>query len=182
MLILGFLIATFLSKSYAKNLPNFIGRSADEQVARQFQERGDCSSPSCIFTPGFRRQLRGINDGQLAARLLADILQFRPIEERRDLLATERHTEKRSHGLLDNLLRPPPQAETVALTDRLAEDIMESISRRRRNADPADVDVSDAVRGAAEESLRISRGISEVEMTPPLLARLLAQRTDRGRL
>merc|ERR1711872_578868 len=65
------------------------------------QGRSDCTSPTCIFTPGYQRKVRGINDGSL---------------------------DKRSHGLLDNLLRPPPPEE----------DIMESLatatsSRRRRD-------------------------------------------------
>merc|ERR1711970_896603 len=139
MLFLTFLaiVATFLPNLNAKNLPSFIGRRADEDGARQFQERGDCSSPSCIFTPGFQRQERGINDGSLASRLLEDILQFENMARVHGMVKTERETQKRSHGLLDNLLRPPPQADTtVTLTDRIAEDIVDTLARMARTEDP----------------------------------------------
>jgi len=93
----------------------------------------------------------------------------------------EREMAKRSHGLLDNLLRPPPPPSGVSLEDRIAEEIVDSLttaSRRKRDTDSIDESAAAGAESAASSSAAMSlssRGISGVELSPPLLARLLTQ-------
>jgi len=95
-------------------------------------------------------QRRGINDGSLASRL-----------------------NKRSHGLLDNLLRPPPPLAGVSLSERLAEDLLDSletVTSTRVRRDQEEMAEDDEER---ETSLDLnSRGISAQEMSPPQLIQL----------
>jgi len=95
-------------------------------------------------------QRRGINDGSLASRL-----------------------NKRSHGLLDNLLRPPPPPAGVSLSERLAEDLLDSletVTSTRVRRDQEEMAEDDEER---ETSLDLnSRGISAQEMSPPQLIQL----------
>ena len=51
------------------------------------------------ITTFFQRQIRGINDGSLAARLIADILQFEGMRRNSGKANAEREMAKRSHGV-----------------------------------------------------------------------------------
>merc|ERR1719378_606396 len=66
----------------------------------------------------YDNQRRGINNGSLASRLLADILQYENSIRNPGAEKVERVMNKRSHGLLDNLLRPPPPPAGVSLSER----------------------------------------------------------------
>merc|ERR1719443_2398812 len=113
-------------------------------------------------------QRRGINDGSLASRLLADILQYE--NSIRNPGAEKVVMNKRSHGLLDNLLRPPPPPAGVSLSERLAEDLLDSletVTSTRVRRDQEEMAEDDEER---ETSLDLnSRGISAQEMSPPQL-------------
>jgi len=116
-------------------------------------------------------QRRGINDGSLASRLLADILQYE--NSIRNPGAEKVELVKRSHGLLDNLLRPPPPPAGVSLSERLAEDLLDSletVTSTRVRRDQEEMAEDDEER---ETSLDLnSRGISAQEMSPPQLIQL----------
>jgi len=113
-------------------------------------------------------QRRGINDGSLASRLLADILQYE--NSIRNPGAEKVVMNKRSHGLLDNLLRPPPPPAGVSLSERLAEDLLDSletVTSTRVRRDQEEMAEDDEER---KTSLDLnSRGISAQEMSPPQL-------------
>merc|ERR1719187_1129281 len=115
----------------------------------------------------YDNQRRGINDGSLASRLLADILQHENSIRNPGAEKVKRVMNKRSHGLLDNLLRPPPPPAGVSLSERLAEDLLDSLetvtsTRVRRDQEEMAED---------DEDLN-SRGISAQEMSPPQLIQL----------
>jgi len=84
-----------------------------------------------------------------------------------------RGINKRSHGLLDNLLRPPPPPAGVSLSERLAEDLLDSletVTSTRVRRDQEEMAEDDEER---ETSLDLnSRGISAQEMSPPQLIQL----------
>jgi len=115
-------------------------------------------------------QRRGINNGSLASRLLADILQYENLIRNPGAEKVERVLNKRSHGLLDNLLRPPPPPAGVSLSERLAEDLLDSletVTSTRVRRDQEEMAEDDEER---ETSLDLnSRGISAQEMSPPQL-------------
>jgi len=118
-------------------------------------------------------QRRGINDGSLASRLPADILQYENSIRNPGAEKVERVMNKRSHGLLDNLLRPPPPPAGVSLSERLAEDLLDSletVTSTRVRRDQEEMAEDDEER---ETSLDLnSRGISAQEMSPPQLIQL----------
>jgi len=118
-------------------------------------------------------QRRGINNGSLASRLLADILQYENSIRNPGAEKVERVINKRSHGLLDNLLRPPPPPAGVSLSERLAEDLLDSletVTSTRVRRDQEEMAEDDEER---ETSLDLnSRGISAQEMSPPQLIQL----------
>jgi len=118
-------------------------------------------------------QRRGINDGSLASRLLADNLQYENSIRNPGAEKVERVMNKRSHGLLDNLLRPPPPPAGVSLSERLAEDLLDSletVTSTRVRRDQEEMAEDDEER---ETSLDLnSRGISAQEMSPPQLIQL----------
>jgi len=119
----------------------------------------------------YDNQRRGINNGSLASRLLADILQYE--NSIRNPGAEKVELVKRSHGLLDNLLRPPPPPAGVSLSERLAEDLLDSletVTSTRVRRDQEEMAEDDEER---ETSLDLnSRGISAQEMSPPQLIQL----------
>merc|ERR1719516_79335 len=118
-------------------------------------------------------QRRGINDGSLASRQLADILQYENSIRNPGAEKVERVMNKRSHGLLDNLLRPPPPPAGVSLSERLAEDLLDSletVTSTRVRRDQEEMAEDDEER---ETSLDLnSHGISAQEMSPPQLIQL----------
>jgi len=121
----------------------------------------------------YDNQRRGINNGSLASRLLADILQYENSIRNPGAEKVERVMNKRSHGLLDNLLRPPPPPAGVSLSERLAEDLLDSletVTSTRVRRDQEEMAEDDEER---ETSLDLnSRGISAQEMSPPQLIQL----------
>jgi len=115
----------------------------------------------------------GMSDEPLNSWDLADILQYENSIRNPGAEKVERVMNKRSHGLLDNLLRPPPPPAGVSLSERLAEDLLDSletVTSTRVRRDQEEMAEDDEER---ETSLDLnSRGISAQEMSPPQLIQL----------